>query len=824
MSITPISTLQKNQINSVQTKPRTLTTQKFSKSGLNTEFKLIDFMEMLAKANRHAVSFGSGQEYARPGWAFNEFRIKVPKDGTYLYDETRSNIQFEAANRINNFYPWPQIDTINAWMVSAETDHFMSIGGLAKVAVDLPNSFNKRFTGKKDKMTILTPLYLDGKTNKIEFDGNKARYTAKNSVITLDKLTDLNVEIFDEWSYGGEMKPRKVSVYKGIMDNGTPYIMFYEPEIFNINKDEASEKSRAKNQNCSGCYVTNRFGYDENIRFAFFSKCVYELAKKLRSQPAKNGEKAPNIMIMNDWHVGSLAPMLKYLSMAEGEKGEISPAVSKYFHTIPTLFIAHNLGYQGEIGPWDEFGDCEATRTKVLGTLFGKYTKTIIENSKTHDLLPAEDKNTFFKYNKLNAGMMGLALADRIVPVSVNYGEELLASSDIANGMQNLLKLRNGHNTFTPITNGYSKSIVAPTKANFDGWLKQVEKDLSIDTKYETKTDDIKLLPYTITNMEKVRKENKKQIFKLLNRIIERERNSEEAHYHSLDTTKSQRRYMLYKPFDTDLSDIKDPSKVPVMTFVGRVADQKGMDTNFKKAIIDFARAFTDDQKLPAELRKYNGWEVPVTIIGGTIAEMPSYKELEDLKNRLREINPKFADRMLLFKGYANTNLLAAGTDFFLIPSNFEPCGLIQMEVMAKGVIPIATATGGLVSTIRDTYDGFLSSVFFDRKDPQDMFKNNGGRIIYAGKNMKDLPSTNWKGFEEAMEKALYTYFKLPNRLVRMQKTAMEKDFSWDAEGGALDRYVTLMKTGKYRNADRTSYFDQPDQKNKRPFPPAKHN
>ena len=441
-----------------------------------------------------------------------------------------------------------------------------------------------------------------------------------------------------------------------------------------------------------------------------------------------------------------------------------------------------------------------------------------MENSRNHEFLPPEDKNTFFKYNKLNAGMMGLSLADRVVPVSVNYGEELLASSDIANGMQNLLKLRNAHSTFTPITNGYSKDLVAPTKANFDGWLHQVAKDLSLGTDYKIQTDDINLQPYTIDNMEKVRKENKKEIFKLLTRIIERERQCPEAEYNSLDTANPGRRYMLYKPLETDLSDITDPAKVPVMTFVGRVADQKGMDTNFKKAILAFAKEYTEDQNKPDALRKYKGWEVPVIVVGGTVAELSSYKELEDLKNKLRDINPKFADRMLLFKGYANTNLLAAGTDFFLIPSNFEPCGLIQMEVMAKGVLPIATATGGLVSTIRDTYDGFLSSVFYDQKDSWDAIAPNRGRIIYAGTNMKDLPSTNWEGFEDALKKALHTYNKLPKRLVRMQKTAMEKDFSWDAKGGALDQYVRLMKTGDYHKTSRTSDFDMPDEKNKLPF------
>ncbi len=59
---------------------------------------------------------------------------------------------------------------------------------------------------------------------------------------------------------------------------------------------------------------------------------------------------------------------------------------------------------------------------------------------------------------------------------------------------------------------------------------------------------------------------------------------------------------------------------------------------------------------------------------------------------------------------------LFAGADLFIMPSRFEPCGLAQMQSMAYGTIPIATAVGGLVDTIVDADDdsrrgtGFLSA------------------------------------------------------------------------------------------------------------------
>ena len=49
-----------------------------------------------------------------------------------------------------------------------------------------------------------------------------------------------------------------------------------------------------------------------------------------------------------------------------------------------------------------------------------------------------------------------------------------------------------------------------------------------------------------------------------------------------------------------------------------------------------------------------------------------------------------------------------AGSDFIVIPSLYEPCGLIQMIAMLFGTIPIAHKTGGLINSIKDNVNGFL--------------------------------------------------------------------------------------------------------------------
>lgn len=53
---------------------------------------------------------------------------------------------------------------------------------------------------------------------------------------------------------------------------------------------------------------------------------------------------------------------------------------------------------------------------------------------------------------------------------------------------------------------------------------------------------------------------------------------------------------------------------------------------------------------------------------------------------------------------------IVAASDFCLMPSRFEPCGLTQMQAQRYGTLPIAHATGGLADTIEDGETGFLFS------------------------------------------------------------------------------------------------------------------
>ncbi len=112
---------------------------------------------------------------------------------------------------------------------------------------------------------------------------------------------------------------------------------------------------------------------------------------------------------------------------------------------------------------------------------------------------------------------------------------------------------------------------------------------------------------------------------------------------------------------------------------------------------------------------------------------------------------------------------LFAGSDFVLMPSRFEPCGLSQMYAQRFGAIPIAHRTGGLGETIHDGKTGLL----FERPQLTD--------------------------FDEAIRRAIEVYGS-SKRLSEMRRAAMALKFDWDNSArryGALYRALEGSRAGK---------------------------
>ena len=131
--------------------------------------------------------------------------------------------------------------------------------------------------------------------------------------------------------------------------------------------------------------------------------------------------------------------------------------------------------------------------------------------------------------------------------------------------------------------------------------------------------------------------------------------------------------------------------------------------------------------------------------------------------NRLGHLHP---DRISLRFAFDNrlAHKIEAGSDIYLMPSRYEPCGLNQIYSLKYGTVPIVRNTGGLADTVVDADD-----------DPErgTGFKFNG----YDTGEMKD-----------ALRRAMAAYADR-SRWKEIVKRGMAKDFSWEASAG---RYVSV--------------------------------
>ncbi len=138
-----------------------------------------------------------------------------------------------------------------------------------------------------------------------------------------------------------------------------------------------------------------------------------------------------------------------------------------------------------------------------------------------------------------------------------------------------------------------------------------------------------------------------------------------------------------------------DPS-VPLIGMVGRLTEQKGIDL-----LID---------ALPAYLARR---DCAFTVLGAGDAR---YVEFFEAMRR------RFPGRFAFHQGYDEplAHLIEAGSDGFLMPSRYEPCGLNQMYSLRYGTIPIVHRTGGLADTVAefDPATGTGTGCVFNDYDP----------------------------------------------------------------------------------------------------------
>ncbi|MFH1380963.1 MAG: glycosyltransferase, partial [Candidatus Omnitrophota bacterium] len=99
---------------------------------------------------------------------------------------------------------------------------------------------------------------------------------------------------------------------------------------------------------------------------------------------------------------------------------------------------------------------------------------------------------------------------------------------------------------------------------------------------------------------------------------------------------------------------------------------------------------------------------------------------------------------------------IEAGSDFFAMPSRYEPCGLNQLYSMRYGTVPVVRRTGGLEDTVIDLYEDRENGngIKFDKATKKEMLE----ALSRAIKLMKDRPS--WQDILKRIMKLDFSWKK----------------------------------------------------------------
>ncbi len=184
----------------------------------------------------------------------------------------------------------------------------------------------------------------------------------------------------------------------------------------------------------------------------------------------------------------------------------------------------------------------------------------------------------------------------------------------------------------------------------------------------------------------------------------------------------------------------------PIVAYVGRLDAQKGVH-------------------LVRHALFYSLWNGAQFVLLGPCPEPPTSDYFWQLKHHLND-NP---DCHLELRFDAElAHLVYAGADMLVAPSNWEPCGLVQMIALKYGTVPIVRAVGGLADTI------------FDRDYSGRPYEQRNGYVFHH----PDYP-----GIESALRRAFGLWHCYPEEFRRLMVNGMRYDYSWNFPG---QNYVNI--------------------------------
>jgi len=171
----------------------------------------------------------------------------------------------------------------------------------------------------------------------------------------------------------------------------------------------------------------------------------------------------------------------------------------------------------------------------------------------------------------------------------------------------------------------------------------------------------------------------------------------------------------------------------PLLGMVSRLVDQKGLDL------------------LTQGARELMQHDLQLVVLG---EGDPTYHAM------LLDLRGRFPGRVgvTIAQDEKLAHQVEAAADIFLMPSQFEPCGLSQLYSLKYGTVPLVRATGGLADTVVDA-------------TPENLQAGTATGFAF-------LPYTP-AALLETVHRALCVYCEQPDRWLALQRTGMSKDWSW---------------------------------------------
>ncbi|MBT3391508.1 MAG: glycogen synthase GlgA [Chloroflexi bacterium] len=185
---------------------------------------------------------------------------------------------------------------------------------------------------------------------------------------------------------------------------------------------------------------------------------------------------------------------------------------------------------------------------------------------------------------------------------------------------------------------------------------------------------------------------------------------------------------------------LEEDDTIPVMGVVSRLADQKGLDL-LAEAIDNILANMS----------------VQLVLLGS------GDKALEQF---FSDLPKRFPGRAGSYIGYNNevAHWIEAGSDMFLMPSRYEPCGLNQIYSLKYGTLPVVRATGGLEDTVEQYDENTGTGTGFK-------FSEASAHAVYY--------SVGW---------AVSTYYDRREHWDAMVQQAMQQRFSWEDSARAYEK------------------------------------